>query len=83
MHSSIIAGWIFFILGTMAVDANKVEFVSVSNFINCGHFFIHFECCDIPEKNVVILFIPCVAHACKIAFDTLPKFSTNVIMATF
>ena len=48
-HSSMMAGWISFILGTMitdqvpwAADAHKIEFGSVPNLTNCGNFFITF-----------------------------------------
>ena len=41
-----------------ATDACKLEFGSVPNLSIYGHFpYILSVCCDIPEKNVVILFI--------------------------
>ena len=52
-----------------ANDAPKIEFCSVPNLNNYGHFFINLECCDIPEKNMVILFIFGTVtryHACKL-----------------
>ena len=41
-----------------STDACKIEFGSVPNLSNYGYFFIIFSvCCDVSEKNVVILFI--------------------------
>ena len=41
-----------------AADVYKIEFGSIPNLNNHGHVFINFDvCCNISEKNVVILFI--------------------------
>ena len=59
-HAFLHDGWMdFFHIGyhdqvPWAVDARKIEFGSVRNLTNYGHFFINFEFCDIPEKNVIL-----------------------------
>ena len=40
-----------------AVDAHRTEFGSVPNMSNYSFLYIFLFCCDIAEKNVVILFI--------------------------
>ena len=67
-----------------AADACEIEFGSVPNLSNYGNFFINFECCDISEKNLMILFIfgtvaeaceTTFADVCKIAFGSMPNLS--------
>ena len=41
----------------LATHACKIEFGSVPNLSNYAYVFINIYCCDVSEKNVVILFI--------------------------
>ena len=57
-HCSMIARWIWYHDQLPWVtNVYKIKFGCVANLSNYGYFSIKFECCDISEKNVVILII--------------------------
>ena len=85
-HISLMAGWIFFIFGTLVkYHGHKIEFDSVPNWSNYGNFAINVVCllwyfskaCGDFVHISYSYQVPCVAHACKIAFDSVPNLSNH------
>ena len=81
-YSSMIVGWIFFILGTMVGNHGLLIHVK-QNLALCQigvlmAFFINLSiCCDISDKENIVVICPClysyhvpcsIAHVCKLAY---------------